>query len=204
MSQPIRDFLLTGFEPFGGNVVNPSGLVAAALDGYRPPGAQVRGGRLPVSWTATGPQLDTLLAVQPTWVLLLGLAARATTIRIELQAANIAGPILDNAQALPAQPYLVLDGDATRASTFPGARLVARLQAAGLPAELSTDAGQYLCNFALYHALAWGARQPQPPVTGFVHLPPLAAPDAPGLTLDDEIRAVRLLIDTLVQETREA
>ena len=138
-------------------------------------------------------------------VLLLGLAGRATTIRVEMQAANVAGPIRDNAQQLPAQPILDPAGPPSRAITFPGPRLVARLQAAGLPAELSTDAGQYLCNLSLYHTLGWIARLPpdrRPPVAGFIHLPPLNTPgpegDPRGLTLDDEIRAIRLAIDTIV------
>ena len=198
-------FLLTGFEPFGEHAVNPAALVAAALDGYALPGARVRAARLPVHWQDAARALDRLLAEGPAWVLLLGLASSATTIRVEMEAANVAGPIRDNAQQLPSQPILDPDGPASRASTFPGPRLVARLQAAGLPAELSTDAGQYLCNLTLYHTLSRLARRPpdgHAPVAGFIHLPPLNTPgpagQPPGLSLDDEIRAVRLAIDTMV------
>jgi pyroglutamyl-peptidase len=191
---------LTGFEPFGEHDVNPSALVAAALDGYAPPGARVQAARLPVHWQDTTAALDQLLTVRPAWVLLLGLAGRATTIRVEMRAANVAGPIRDNAQQLPPQPILDPAGSPSRASSFPGPRLVARLQAAGLPAELSTDAGQYLCNLALYHTLGRLARLTlggRPPVAGFIHLPPLPTATAPGLPLPDQIRAVRLVIDTL-------
>src|SRR4051794_37135764 len=93
--------LLTGFEPFGEHGVNPSWLVAEALDGYRPPGARVVAARLPVNWLAALPALEPLLAQRPAWVMLLGLAGRATTIRVEMQAVNVAGPRLDNAGALP-------------------------------------------------------------------------------------------------------
>jgi pyroglutamyl-peptidase len=184
--------------------VNPSVLVAEALDGYAPPGARVRAARLPVHWQATAPALDRLLAERPAWVLLLGLAATATTIRVEMQAANVAGPIHDNARQLPPAPLLDPAGPPHRASTFPGPRLVARLQAAGLPAELSTDAGQYLCNLALYHTLGWIMRHATAgapaPVAGFIHLPPLPTAATPGLFLADQIRAVRLVIDALVSE----
>lgn len=167
---------------------------------------RVRGVRLPVHWQDAALALDRLLSQGPAWVLLLGLASSATTIRVEMQGANVAGPIHDNAQQLPPQPILDPAGPPSRASTFPGPRLVARLQAAGLPAELSSDAGQYLCNLTLYHTLGW-ANRPAPggapvPAVGFIHLPPLNTPGPegrpPGLTLDDEIRAVRLAIDTII------
>jgi pyroglutamyl-peptidase len=184
--------LVTGFEPFGANMVNPSVLVAEALDGWVLPGVRVTGARLPVHWAAAGPALARLLAQRPRGVLLLGLAARATAIRVEMQAVNTGGPIPDNAGALPPRGDLIAGGPPQQDSTFPGPAIVARLEAAGLPVALSTDAGQYLCNFALYHALTWAARQDSPPPVGFIHLPP---PDV--LSLDDAIRAVRLASETI-------
>jgi pyroglutamyl-peptidase len=186
--------LLTGFEPFGPNAVNPSALVAEALDGWRLAGVGVRGARLPVHWGAAGPALARLLAEGPRWVVLLGLAERATVIRVEMQAVIAGGPIRDNAGALPPAPELIAGGPAQQASTFPGPRIVAALEAAGLPVALSTDAGQYLCNFALYHALTWAAPLEPPPAVGFIHLPPLAV-----LPLDDQVQAVRLAIETIVE-----
>src|SRR3954447_27051925 len=108
---PQSTILLTGFEPFGAHEVNPSALVAAALDGLTLPGAQIQGVRLPVHWQETPAALDRLLAlVQPRWVVLLGLASTATTIRVEMQAANVAGPIHDNAAQEPPAAILVASG----------------------------------------------------------------------------------------------
>jgi pyroglutamyl-peptidase len=185
--------LVTGFEPFGAHAVNPSALVAEALDGWALPGGRVIGAGLPVRWDAAGPALARLLADRPRAVLLLGLAARATMIRVEMQAVNCGGPILDNAGALPPAGDLIAGGPPLQSSTFSGPAIVARLEAAGLPVTLSTDAGQYLCNFALYHALTWAARQDPPPPVGFIHLPPLAV-----LSLEEETQAVRLAIETIV------
>ncbi len=185
--------LLTGFEPFGAHAVNPSWLVAEALDGWTVPGTRVQGARLPVDWGTSGPALDGLLAARPRWVVLLGLAASETVIRVETQAVNIRGPIRDNSGALPLTTALRAGGPAQQASTFPGPQIVARLAAAGLPVALSTDAGQYLCNFALYHTLTWAATHDPPPTVGFIHLPPLTA-----LPLDDAVRAVRLALETVI------
>ena len=185
--------LVTGFEPFGVHAVNPAGLVAEALNGWTVGQARVRGARLPVDWGAAGPALAGLLADRPRGVVLLGLAQRATVIRVEMQAVNIGGPIRDNAGALPPTADLIAGGPAQQASTFPGPRIVERIAAAGLPVALSTDAGQYLCNFALYHALTWAATHDPPPAVGFIHLPPLAV-----LPLDDAVRAVRMALETVI------
>jgi pyroglutamyl-peptidase len=189
-----RPLLLTGFEPFGAHAVNPAGLVAKALDGWTVGRARVQGAQLPVDWSAAGPVLAGLLAERPCWVVLLGLAQRATAIRVEMQAVNIGGAIPDNAGAVPPALALIAGGPAQQVSTFPGPAIVERIAAAGLPVALSTDAGQYLCNFALYHALTWAATQAPPPPVGFIHLPPPAV-----LPLDDAVRAVRLALETVVQ-----
>ena len=157
------------------------------------PGVRVQGARLPVHWGAAGPALARLLAERPRWVLLLGLAARATEIRVEMQAMNVGGPIPDNAGALPPAPDLLAAARPSRASTFPGPRSSPGWRRWGCRWRCPPTPGSICATSPLYHALTWAAAQNPPPAVGFIHLPPLAV-----LSLADEIHAVRLAIATIV------
>ncbi len=188
-----RRVLVTGFVPFGGHAANPSDQVARAVAGER-----VQAEILPVDFAAVGPALTRLLA--RTWraVVLLGLAEGRSHVALERVAINYRHPTPDNAGRLPARPEVVRGGPVGYFSTLPLEDLRKRLAAAGIPVEISLSAGAYLCNAAFYlarHRLE-GSGTP----CGFLHLP--RTPDLPGkgdpMPLDDQVRAVRILIDLML------
>ena len=59
MIRPLA--LLTGFGPFQGVDENPSGLVAEAVGADSPPGLDVKGALLPVTFQGGAPRLRELL-----------------------------------------------------------------------------------------------------------------------------------------------
>ncbi len=69
------------------------------------------------------------------------------------------------------RPRIVEKGPDSLAANLPAEEIVARLGALGLPARLSNDAGAYLCNTALYTALALAGDGRAAPAIGFVHIP---------------------------------
>jgi pyroglutamyl-peptidase len=162
--------LITGFEPFGGYATNPSADIARALDGRRIAGTAVVGRVLPVDMARLEDALAAALrGLGPVAVILLGLAAGEPVIRLERVALNLADfSIPDNAGSRRVDEALDARGPAALRSRLPLRGIQAGLLAAGIPARLSETAGTYLCNAAMYRALA---RLPARVACGFIHLP---------------------------------
>ena len=193
---PPPTILLTGFEAFGGETVNPSLRIVEALDGESIGGARVRALVLPVEFGRSARVLRAALRRHaPARVVALGQAGGRAALSIERVAINVDDArIPDNAGARPIDRPVVRGGPAALFSTLPVKAIVAALRARGVPAEVSQTAGTFVCNhvfYALQHALA-GTRVR----SGFVHLPYLpeqaaAWPGAPGLPLATMVEGVR-------------
>ena len=201
---PPPTLLLTGFEPFDGEAVNPSWAVAQALHGQMIGDAQVVAVQLPCVFATALPALQRALAAyQPCWVLALGLAGSRSAISVERLAVNLVDArIADNAGAQPVDVPVEAAGPAAYFTGLPAKAIVARLQQAGLAAELSHSAGSFVCNqvfYGLMHALA---ATPQV-VAGFIHLPPLPEqaarhPTARPMALADQVKGLRWVIEAVV------
>lgn len=194
----MRKVLLTGFEPFGGDALNPSWLAAQALHGRRIAGHRVVAAQLPTVFGASLERLDALLHQhRPALVVCLGLAAGRAALSLERVAINVQDARMpDNAGAEPVDTPVVPGGPAAYFSTLPIKAMRAAVQAAGVPAEVSQTAGTFVCNHVFYglmHRLATepvlaGARG------GFVHVPLLPEQGAPGLALEDQVKGLRAAI----------
>lgn len=197
--------LLTGFEPFGGQRLNPSWEVARALDGAVIGAARVQSLQLPCTFEASLQVLHgALQRLQPDVVLALGQAEGRADVSIERVAINVQDArIADNTGAQPVDLPVVDGAPAAYFSTLPIKRLVQALRSAGLPASVSQTAGTFVCNHVFYglqHALAGrGAR------SGFVHLPLLPEQAAvwpgatpPSLALALQVAAIRCVLQTLL------
>jgi pyroglutamyl-peptidase len=165
--------LITGFEPYGGRRLNPSGELAAALDGARLGDLVVVGRTLPVVFAGLAERIAACLAAtRPSVVIALGLWPGEATIRLERLAVNVADCTSpDNAGALARDEPLDRDGAASLAATLPLPEIAAALLAAGIPARLSDSAGTFLCNATLYALLRAIERRSEPIPCGFIHLP---------------------------------
>lgn len=175
--------LVTGFEPFGGESVNPSAVAVAAAARSAAAGllgADVRLATavLPVSLARALPELDRAVAAfAPDLVLAFGQAGGRCGVTPERVAVNLeeaAEP--DNTGAVLAGRPVVVGGPPAYLSTLPVRAVVAALHDAGIPASASTTAGTYLCNHVFYglmHAVAGGLRGSAgcPVRAGFVHVP---------------------------------
>nr|HPK34063.1 pyroglutamyl-peptidase I [Ottowia sp.] len=117
----LRKVLLTGFEPFGGDALNPSWLAAQALHGRRIAGHQVVAAQLPTVFGASLERLDALLHQhRPVLVVCLGLAAGRAALSLERVAINVQDARMpDNAGAEPVDAPVVPGGPAAYFSTLP-------------------------------------------------------------------------------------
>ena len=205
----VQRMLVTGFEPFGGETINPSWDVAQALHGQVRGGAQITAVQLPCVFAASLPALRAAIRRhRPQVVLCLGLAGSRSAISLERVAVNLCDArIADNAGAMPAGTPAVVGGPVAYFTRLPVKALVQRLQQAGVPAELSLSAGSFVCNQVMYGLLHGLRRQPGVRA-GFIHLPPLpeqaaAHPGSRPLALAEQVRGLELVVDALVQGVEE-
>ena len=199
-----RCILLTGFEPFGGDAVNPSEQVAFALHGQRIGGVPVQALRLPCVF---GDALAVLQAAlqqhRPQLVLSLGLAANRPELSLERVAINVDDArIPDNAGAQPVDRPVIEGGPAAYFSSLPIKAMVAAVQQAGVPAVVSQTAGTFVCNHVFY-GLMHQLRRRRGVRGGFMHLPLLPAQATvaglPGLELDVQVHGVQVALLTACQ-----
>jgi pyroglutamyl-peptidase len=206
--RPGPVILLTGFDPFGGESINPSGRVVAALQGETIAGARVQTVCLPTVFGAALQALgEAVRRCAPVLVVALGQAGGRSELSIERVAINVDDArIPDNDGAQPIDEPIVPGGPAAYFSTLPVKAIVAALHAQGLPAGVSQTAGTFVCNHVFYglqHLLAGtGVR------SGFVHLPWLpeqagGRADAPCLPLDAMVDGVRTVLQVAMTHRGE-
>ena len=196
--------LLTGFDPFGGESINPSWEAVQALDGERIHGHRIVAHRLPVAFDASRAVLGELIGdIDPALVLCVGQAGGRAQLSIERVAINIADArIPDNAGACPVDAPLVDDAPAAYFSNLPIKAILAELRAAGIPAEISQTAGTYVCN-AVFYGLMHGLQARTGVRGGFVHIPyapgqAAAHPGAPSLPTDIVVAALHIILGVAV------
>ena len=197
-----KTVLLTGFGPFPGVSDNASARLVEALALQAPnvfPRIDIHAEVLSTEWQAGPERLDALVAgIRPNLMLHFGVAQGCTGFRIETRAQNACHVKEDAAGLKPASTWLIENGAPSRSVTLPGKQIVARLTEIGLPAQLSDDAGGYLCNAVLYHALSYAEAAPHNCQAGFIHIPPDLT--GPPLTFDDAVTGsleiLQLCLDT--------
>lgn len=207
----MASLLLTGFEPFDGETVNPSGEIALALHGRDLGGHRVHGVVLPCRFGAARDALRAALQqTTPALVVALGQASRAE-ISIERVAINVDDArIPDNGGAQPIDVPIASDGPAAYFSTLPIKAITRALQRAGLPAQVSQTAGTFVCNHVFYglmHELAAMPDASKAPRGGFIHVPllPQQAVNRGGfsLPLALQVGAVRIALLEALRRTRD-
>lgn len=168
MAQPR--VLVTGFQPFGGSTDNPSMRVVERLATDPPPGVDLRTGLLPVTWGGAWPALSELLGRhRPDLVLLLGQSGKRPRVTVERFALNFGqGRIPDN-DGVSRGPSPLVDGaPLALAASIEVDTVVDAMQSTGAPAGSSHEAGTFLCNAVLYHALLHASPRQR---VGFIHMP---------------------------------
>lgn len=163
--------LLTGFEPFGGEDVNPSWEAVQRLQA--PEGTELVKLRLPVLFREAGEQLAAALRrEQPDLVLCIGQAAGRDAITPERLGVNLMdASIPDNAGFQPQEEPVIPGAPAAFFVRLPVAALAEAIRAAGVPARVSNSAGLFVCNALLYRLLYEIETRYPGMRGGFVHVP---------------------------------
>ena len=202
--------LLTGFEPFGGERVNPSAEIARALEGAIVNGHRVITAILPVAFAATLPALEALLEThRPELAIATGQAGGRSELAIERVAANLIDARMADADGQqPIDEPVIADAPAAYFSTLPVKAMLARLRALGIPAGLSQTAGAYVCNQAFYALAHLVATRYRGTRAGFIHVPWLPEQAVrhhgqPSMALETMIAGVRAALECAIATRRD-
>jgi len=183
--------LLTGFERFGANAINPSECVVNKLA----PGVGASA-ILPVSADEAPRALVALLdRHRPEVVLSLGMAEGRPAMTLETVARNrLLVPDCESGDLEIGERPVVEGGRSALHVTLPIGAIWNTWRDAGLPCELSDSAGTFICNQVLYWSLRLAPTYGY--LAGFIHLPYLPEQGEPNLPLDVMVKGVRLALQT--------
>jgi pyroglutamyl-peptidase len=204
--------LVTGFSAFPGAPVNPSAAIVMRLlrrhaRRFRLHGIKLQTAVLPVVYDKVARELEALVSrTHPDAIVHLGLASRRKQVSVETRAVNrITTLHPDAAKRRAAARAVHAGGLPTLRSPLAMPSLVTLMRRTGVPAQLSIDAGDYVCNQTLYASLASGGA---PAV--FIHVPRLTGvrheseDDAivPPITLPALTRAVEAALVSIAAHVR--
>ena len=195
----MKKLLITGFDPFGGENINPSWEAVKAL-----PDSigdwQITKMEIPtVFGTAAAQVIATAEDARPDAILCIGQAGGRAAVTPEVIAINLQeARITDNAGNQPVNIPVAEGGPAAYFATVPVREMVQAIQSRSIPAALSYSAGAFVCNDVLYHLLhhfdgtnTW---------VGFIHVPYLpqqAKENQPSLPQEKIVEALQLAITVL-------
>ncbi|QGU09966.1 pyroglutamyl-peptidase I [Leclercia sp. J807] len=202
----MRTVLITGFEPFGGETVNPSWEVVKQLDGAIIDDCRVVARQLPCVFGESLSVLNAAIdALQPSVVLAVGQAGGRVDVTVERVAINVDDArIPDNHGQQPVDVAIVEGGPAAWFSTLPIKAIVAALRESGIPASVSQTAGTFVCNHVMYGVLHKLADRPEVK-GGFIHIPYLpeqaaAHPGAPSMATQTVKQALEIAITVALRQ----
>ena len=146
--------LVTGFDPFGGETVNPAYEAVKLLPGEIA-GARIVKQEIPTAFTRSAVAIEQALEREhPDIVISVGQAGGRSTLTVEQVAINLAeARIPDNDGEQPLGTPLRTDGDTAYFATVPVKAMVGNVRAHNLPAFVSYTAGTYVCNSVMYNML---------------------------------------------------
>ena len=197
--------LLTAFEPFGGDTVNPA-QEAVALIPAEVAGAQIVKVDVPVVF---GKSIETVRQAMarenPDAVLCIGQAGGRIGMTPERVAINVDdGRIPDNEGNQPVDQPVFADGAPAYFATLPVKAMVTAIREAGIPASLSNTAGTYVCNHLMYGVLYHIAKSFPGMKGGFMHVPFLHEqvmnrPGTASLSKADIVRGIEAALEAIVR-----
>ena len=193
----MKKLLITGFEPFGGETVNPSWEAVSRLPN------QINGYTLTKLLISVefGKAANVVLRkaeeISPDVILCIGQAGGRGAITPELVAINLRyAKISDNAGLQPKDEPIVSGGACAYFSTLPARKIAEAINNAGIASQVSYSAGAYVCNDLLYSLLThFEGTQTR---VGFIHIPYAKEQGKePSMELSEMVRGLTAAIENI-------
>lgn len=195
--------LLTGFDPFGGESVNPAfeavALVAKTIQSY-----EIIKLEIPTVFGKSIQVIDQAIKLHnPDIVLAIGQAGGRMCLAIERVGINIDdGRIPDNEGNQPIDEVIEANGASAYFTNLPIKRMVEAIKAHNIPAVVSNSAGTYVCNHVLYGIMHLINTKYDHIRGGFIHVPYLpeqvVSGNQPSMSLEMIKRGIEIAIETAI------
>lgn len=192
----MKKLLITGFDPFGGEKINPAWEAVKRLPEQVGKYALCKLEIPTVFGLAAETVLKKAQEVKPDVILCIGQAGGRAAVTPERIGVNIRDArIPDNAGNQPRGEFCVPAGPAAYFATVPVIAMEDAIRAAGLPATVSNSAGAFVCNDVLYTLLHhFNGTDVK---VGFIHVPYLPEQGNPNLPLADTVKALTAAIEVI-------
>ena len=193
--------LITGFDPFGGEPINPAWEAVKAMKDEIA-GATITKLQIPTVVAKSIAKVhEKMQELHPDIVISIGQAGGRYDITPERVAINLDDArIKDNEGNQPIDVPIYEDGAPAYFSDLPIKAMVQHIREAGLPASVSNTAGTFVCNHLMYGVLYTLAKEYPGVRGGFMHVPFIPeqvverpAP-APSMNLKDIARGIEAAI----------
>ncbi|OJG16352.1 pyroglutamyl-peptidase I [Enterococcus canintestini] len=196
--------LVTGFDPFGSEKINP------ALEAVKKLPTQISGAKIitleiPTVFNEVGPIIQQAIQTyQPDLVLNVGQAGGRFNITVEKVAINLADArIADNQGNQPLDEVIFDDGPTAYFTQLPVKAIVSALNENEIPAAVSYTAGTFVCNYVMYYVQHLISTRYPKIKGGFIHVPYIPAqvvtkPNQPAMNLEDIVKGLELAITIMV------
>ncbi len=204
----MRKLLMTGFDAFGGESVNPASRAVERLEGKTIGDIEIITREIPtVFGDAAEATQKAIEEVEPDIVINVGQAGGIHGIRMERLAVNIDDArIKDNKGNQPEDEKIAPDGPLAYWATIPVKAIVRDLEANGIPAFVSYTAGTFVCNHVFYATRHYAETQGLPLKVGFIHVPFLPEQvvdkkpyQVPSMSEDTIARALEVAVGTIAE-----
>ncbi|TVP91578.1 pyroglutamyl-peptidase I [Alkalibacterium sp.] len=196
--------LVTGFDPFGGEKVNPAYEAVKLLDDTIA-GAEIVKLEIPTVFHKSYSVVkEQIIENNPDVILCIGQAGGRFGITPERVAINVDDArIPDNEKNQPIDEKIQIDGKEAYFSSLPIKAMVEKMHAAGVPSSVSNSAGTFVCNHIMYQVLYHIDKKFPGKTGGFVHVPFIPEqvvdkPNQPSMNLEDIKRGLHAGIEAIV------
>ena len=193
----MKKLLITGFEPFGGEVINPSWDAVCRLPDIIGDYKLIKL-LIPVVFGESARKvIDAARAISPDVILCIGQAGGRDAITPEMVGINLRyAKIPDNSGNEPRDEKILDDGENAYFTTIPARKIAEEISKNGIASKVSYSAGAYVCNDVIYSLLA-EFRETDTRV-GFIHVPYSHEQNkSPSMSLNDMILGLTVAIESI-------
>ncbi|MBS4219628.1 pyroglutamyl-peptidase I [Bacillus sp. FJAT-49711] len=193
-----KKVLITGFDPFGGEKVNPALEAVKQLDGMVMDDIEIVAQEVPTIFhESIKVVINAIELYKPDVIICIGQAGGRTQVTPERVAINIDDArIPDNQGNQPIDEPIYEDGPVAYWTTLPVKLMVHEMKKAAIPASVSNSAGTFVCNHLFYGTMHYIEKNAPHIRGGFIHIPFIpeqtTKTNAPSLSLDEIVNGIRI------------